>query len=187
MTGSGDEAIQLRSSGLPGVWILQGRRHVDGRGAFEEVWNERDFHRVGINHQWVQLNEAHSVHAGTLRGIHHQIRPCAQTKLVRVVHGAVFDVAVDLRRASATFGQHVAVRIQAGDGRRLLIPTGFGHGYLTLEPDTVVQYLVDAPYSPEHERGIRWDDADLAIPWPLPPTGPILSDRDRGLPPLPRR
>lgn len=176
--------VRLRSTRLPDVRIVEGPRHEDDRGTFQEVWNARAFSEAGIRQRWVQLNEARSRSVGTLRGIHYQLPPTPQAKLVRVVRGAVFDVAVDLRSGSPTFGGSTAVELREGDGRALLIPRGFGHGYLTLEPDTVVQYLVDGLYAPAHERGIRWDDPTLGIRWPIPPAGVICSERDRALPTL---
>ncbi len=176
--------LRLRSTLLPDVRIVEGPRHDDERGTFQEVWNAHAFSEAGLRQDWVQLNEARSRSPGTLRGIHYQLPPHPQAKLVRVVRGAAFDVAVDLRCDSRTFGRSIAVELREGDGQALLLPRGFGHGYLTLEADTVVQYLVDGPYAPDQERGIHWNDPELGIRWPIPPAGVICSDRDQALPRL---
>lgn len=158
-------------------------RHGDGRGWFSEVFKLDAFAEHGIVARFVQDNESFSAAGGTLRGIHYQIEPYAQAKLVRVIRGSMLDVAVDLRRASPTFGAHVAVTLTAQAGNQLLVPAGFGHALCTLEPDTHVGYKVTAPYAPDHERAVRWNDPALAIEWPhLDPDGPVLSDRDAAAP-----
>ena len=138
---------------------------------------------AGLVHPFVQDNQAFNARAGTLRGLHFQMAPHAQGKLVRVVKGAIYDVALDVRAGSATFGQWVAATLTAGGGEQLYVPRGFAHGYCTLEPDTGLFYKVDGRYAPELEGGVAWDDPDLAIPWPL--TGaPTLSEKDQRLPRL---
>jgi dTDP-4-dehydrorhamnose 3,5-epimerase len=138
---------------------------------------------LGINITWVQDNEARSVEVGTLRGLHFQVDPHAQDKLVRAVQGRIVDVAVDLRQSSPTFGQHVAVELTEELGNQLLVPRGFGHGYCTLEPNTVIGYKVSAFYSPECDRGLRWDDPALGIDWPVTTTADaVLSDKDKVAP-----
>ncbi|GAB7389186.1 dTDP-4-dehydrorhamnose 3,5-epimerase [Bacillaceae bacterium] len=145
-----------------------------------ESFNERDFRRLGLNYHFVQDNQSLSIEAGTIRGLHYQVNPMAQAKLVRVLRGAIYDVAVDLRRDSPAFGQWVGVILSAENKRQLLIPKGFAHGFCTLVPDTEVLYKVDEYYSPEHDRGIRWDDPTLNIDWPV--ANPILSEKDQRLP-----
>ena len=174
--------MEVRPTEIPEVKLIAPARHGDHRGFFSEVYNRRALARAGIVIDFVQDNHSYSAQAGTLRGLHFQAPPHAQAKLVRVPRGAVLDVAVDLRHGSPTFGRHVAAELSAENWAQLLVPRGFGHGFLTLLPDTEVIYKVDAYYSPEHDLGVRWDDPDLAIPWPLPPEGPVLSEKDRKQP-----
>lgn len=166
------------------VKLVRPDRRGDPRGWFAEIWNRKRCAEAGIALDFVQDNLVRSSAAGTLRGLHFQRPPEAQSKLVRVLAGRIFDVAVDLRPGSPTFRRHVAVELSAEDGAWLLVPKGFAHGYLTLEPETLVLYKVDAFYAPSLDAGIAFDDPDLAIPWPLPPGGPILSEKDRRLPRL---
>jgi dTDP-4-dehydrorhamnose 3,5-epimerase len=173
--------MDIQSTILPEVKELSPVRIGDSRGFFSEVWNQRTFASFGIDVGFVQDNHIRSPRKGTLRGLHYQLPPAAQGKLIRVTRGAIFDVAVDIRRGSPTFGQHAAVVLSADNWRQLWIPAGFAHGYCTLEDDTEVQYKVTDFYSPVHERGIAWDDPSLAIAWPSA-TEPILSERDRMLP-----
>jgi dTDP-4-dehydrorhamnose 3,5-epimerase len=174
--------LEVTETAIRGVRILVARRLRDERGFFAETWNRDRFHDVGIDMEWVQENHALSAAAGTVRGFHYQVAPAAQAKLIRVVRGAVLDVAVDLRRGSPTFGRHVAVELSAANFRQLLIPVGFAQGYCTLEPDTEIIYKVDHVYIPDAERGIRWDDPALGIDWPVKPEVAVLSEKDRGLP-----
>jgi dTDP-4-dehydrorhamnose 3,5-epimerase len=176
--------LQVVETSIPGILLLLPRRLVDGRGFLAETYNRRRFAEAGVELDWVQENQAASAARGTVRGLHFQAPPAAQAKLVRVLRGAVLDVAVDIRRGSPTFGRHVAVELSAANFRQLLIPVGFAHGYCTLEPDTEVLYKVDGYYSPEHERGIRWDDPALGIDWPVTPDQAVLSEKDRSLPRL---
>lgn len=157
-------------------------RHGDARGWFSEVFTSELVSEAGIGQAFVQDNESFSAAVNTLRGIHYQLPPFAQDKIVRVVRGAVRDVAVDLRRGSPTFGDHVAVTVSAEQGNQLLVPAGFGHGFLTLEPDTHVVYKVTAGYSPDSERSIRWDDPTFAISWQLDGADPVVSARDAEAP-----
>lgn len=170
--------------GLDGVKLIRGRRHDDTRGYFSETYSRRDFSAAGIVHDFVQDNEAMSRAAGTVRGLHFQRDPFAQAKLVRVLRGRIFDVAVDLRRSSPGFGRHVAVELDADGADQLLVPAGFAHGYCTLAPDTVVSYKVDNVYAPDYEGGLNWLDPDLGIAWPVGEAGAVISDRDRALPNL---
>jgi dTDP-4-dehydrorhamnose 3,5-epimerase len=162
------------------VMVVATARHADARGHFSETYSARDFAAAGIGCAFVQDNQSLSREKGTIRGLHFQLPPAAQAKLVRVVRGGVFDVAVDLRTGSPTFGRHASAVLSAGNGHQIFIPVGFAHGFCTLEPDTEVFYKVDAPYSPAHERGLRWDDPALAIAWPE--GAKTLSEKDRALP-----
>jgi dTDP-4-dehydrorhamnose 3,5-epimerase len=170
--------------GIEGPLLLGLRRIGDLRGYFMETYSERDFRAVGVEARFVQDNQSLSARAGTLRGLHFQTPPHAQAKLVRVVRGAVLDVAVDIRRGSPDFGRHVACHLTAEGAEQLYIPAGFAHGFVTLAPDTEVAYKVSDLYAPECDRGIAWDDPDLGLPWPELPGGPILSAKDRTHPRL---
>jgi dTDP-4-dehydrorhamnose 3,5-epimerase len=159
-------------------------RFGDDRGWFSEVYKSAVLADAGIHVDFVQDNESFSAARGTLRGIHYQVAPHPQVKLVRVIRGAILDVAVDLRRSSPTFGEHVAITLSADEGNQLLVPAGFGHGFCTLEPDTQVGYKVSGQYSTECERAIAWNDPDLAVAWPTDLEQPILSAKDMAAPTL---
>ena len=169
---------------IPAVKIVTPKRHGDARGFFSEVYNAATWAAAGHDLTFVQDNHSLSAPVGTLRGLHFQTAPFAQDKLVRVVHGRILDVAVDIRRSSATFGQHVAVELSAENWRQLLVPIGFAHAFVTLEPDTQVLYKVTNLYSAANDRGLAWDDPDLGIAWPLPAGGPLLSEKDTRWPRL---
>jgi dTDP-4-dehydrorhamnose 3,5-epimerase len=154
----------------------------DARGNFSETYKKSFFASVGVAVDFVQDNRSVSLPAWTIRGLHLQLPPHAQAKLVSVQHGRIFDVAVDLRRSSPTFLQHVAVELTADGGEQLFIPAGFAHGFCTLEPDTVVTYKVDAYYAPAHEGGLHWRTPELGIDWPCGPDDGILSPKDAVLP-----
>jgi dTDP-4-dehydrorhamnose 3,5-epimerase len=173
--------LEIRPIGL-GVVEIRTRRFEDERGFFSEVWNLDAFAEAGIHVAFVQDNHSFSHDVGTLRGLHFQAPPFAQAKLVRVSRGAVFDVAVDIRSASLTYGQWVGTRLSAADWNQMFVPTGFAHGFVTLEPDTEVQYKVSAPYSREHDRAIRFDDPAIGVEWPIDREALILSDKDRAAP-----
>jgi dTDP-4-dehydrorhamnose 3,5-epimerase len=176
--------MQILATGLPEVRIVVPRRFEDARGFFSEVWNSRALAASGIVAEFVQDNHALNRRRGTVRGLHYQVPPYAQGKLLRVARGAVFDVAVDVRRGSPRFGRHVAVRLSSENWHQLWLPPGFAHGYCTLEADTEVQYKATDYYSPRHERGIAWDDPALAIDWPFDRAAMLVSERDRLLPRL---
>lgn len=161
---------------LPGVKLIEPAVFGDQRGFFMESYNEQRFAEHGITHRFVQDNHSLSSQAGVLRGLHYQLNPKAQTKLVRVTAGAIYDVVVDIRRGSPTFGQWQGFLLTADNKRQLLVPQGFAHGFCTLAPNTEVQYKVDEYYSLEHDRGIAWNDPALAIDWET--SSPILSDKD---------
>lgn len=162
--------------------MLQPTRHGDSRGYFAETFNVRTMEDAGLETTWVQDNESLSAPAGTVRGIHYQLPPHPQVKLVRVLRGAVLDIAVDLRATSPTFGEHVSVELRADVGNQLYVPIGFGHGFCTLEPDTIVAYKVSGFYAPDCDRGIRWNDPQLDISWPVDHAAATVSDKDNAAP-----
>jgi dTDP-4-dehydrorhamnose 3,5-epimerase len=175
--------VEVRPTALPEVLEIVPKRHGDERGFFSEIYNQATFRKHGIDLIWVQDNHAFSREAGVLRGLHYQLDPMAQDKLVRVTRGRAFDVAVDARKGSPRYGKWVGVELSAERWNQLLVPKGFLHGYLTLEPDTEVLYKVTALYSPELDRAVRYDDPDIGIAWPMSGQ-PVLSDKDRNAPPL---
>jgi dTDP-4-dehydrorhamnose 3,5-epimerase len=175
---------QVETLPLAGVLHVTPVRHGDARGYFSETYNQGVFREIGVKAAFMQDNHSRSRERGTIRGLHFQIAPFAQAKLVRVLRGAAYDVAVDLRHGSPTFGQSVGVELSAERGNQLFVPAGFAHGYCTLESDTEVFYKVDAPYSREHERGLLWNDPALKIAWPVTENEAIIIERDRNLPPL---
>ncbi|MBD0270548.1 MAG: dTDP-4-dehydrorhamnose 3,5-epimerase [Acetobacteraceae bacterium] len=170
--------------GLPGPLLIVPRVFRDGRGSLRETWSERDFAALGVIERFVQDNHSVSAASGTVRGMHFQLPPRAQAKLVRVLRGAVLDVAVDLRRGSPAYGRHLAIELSASDERQVYIPAGFAHGFCTIEPDTEVAYKCSDYYDPGLERGLAWDDPDLALPWPVGADRAVLSDKDRRQPRL---
>ena len=172
----------IEKTPIPGVLVLTPRRFGDGRGWFSESWSARVMAAAGLVFDWVQDNHSHSVEAGTVRGLHYQAPPSAQTKLVRVVRGAVLDVAVDVRRGSPTYGAWVAEELSAENGAQLLVPRGFLHGFVTLEPATDVLYKVDAFYDPAADGAVRFDDPDLRIDWGIAPGTAVLSEKDAAAP-----
>jgi len=174
--------MQVIDTALPGVKLIQPVRHGDARGYFSEVFREDVLASHGIAMRFVQENHSLSAAPGVVRGLHFQIPPMAQAKLLRVVAGAILDVAVDIRRGSPCFGRHVAVVLSAAEGNQLFVPEGFAHGFCTLEPDSQLIYKVNRYYSPECDRGLLWNDPALGIDWRLGGRAPILSDKDRSHP-----
>jgi dTDP-4-dehydrorhamnose 3,5-epimerase len=174
--------MDVTITSLPDVKIVTPARFGDERGFFSEIYNRRALADVGIDMAFNQENHAFSADRGTLRGLHFQCPPATQTKLLRVLRGAIVDVCVDCRKGSPTFGQHVMVELLAESGQQILCPKGFAHGILTLMPHTEIAYKVDAYYAPELDMGIRFDDPVLGIDWPLPRSEMILSEKDRNLP-----
>jgi len=164
--------------------LIRPRRFGDDRGWFSEVYNARRYGELGVGTVFVQDNHSFSRDAGVLRGLHFQRPPHAQAKLVRCLRGAIWDVAVDIRRGSPTYGRWVAAELSADNGLQIYVPVGFAHGFLTLQPDVEVEYKTSDFYAPECEGGLIWNDADLALPWPLSGADPILSPKDRELGPL---
>jgi dTDP-4-dehydrorhamnose 3,5-epimerase len=177
-------AMQVEETPIPAVKIVTPKKHGDARGFFSEVYSRAAFEKAGLTFTFVQDNHSYSAAKGVLRGLHFQTSPFAQDKLIRVARGRVLDVAVDIRRSSPTFGQHVAVELSAENWRQLLVPIGFAHAFITLMPDVEVLYKTTAPYSAAHDRGIAWDDPGIGIVWPSLPGGPVLSDKDRKWPRL---
>jgi dTDP-4-dehydrorhamnose 3,5-epimerase len=164
--------------------LVAPERHIDDRGWLSETFHEKRLREIGITCRFVQDNQSSSKRAGTLRGLHFQVPPAAQAKLVGVVRGRILDVAVDVRRGSATFGKHVSTELSAESGLQIYIPVGFAHGFVTLEDDVVVMYKVSDFYSPAHDGGICWNDPDVAFPWPFKDAEIIVSDKDARLPSL---
>lgn len=174
--------MQITDLALSGVKLVQLKVHGDHRGFFMESYRDEDWRPILGARAFVQDNQSLSARAGTLRGLHYQVAPFAQAKLVQAVRGRIYDVAVDLRRNSPTFGRHVALELAAGDGRQMFVPEGFAHGFITLEPDSMVTYKVTSRYEPKSERGLAWDDPALQIAWPV--AAVELSPRDRQWPRL---
>lgn len=172
----------FRRLAIPDVIEIAPQRFGDHRGWFSEVYNRAAFEAEGVHIDWLQDNQSFSAQAGTVRGLHFQTPPFAQDKLVRVVTGAVFDVAVDIRKGSPTYGRWVGAELLAGQLNQMLVPTGFAHGFMTLTRDTQVLYKVSAPYSNVSEGAIRWDDPAIGIDWPELGSAPVLSDKDREAP-----
>lgn len=175
--------MELIPTDIPDVKIIVPDIHSDVRGTFQEVYNAKRYQALGIDTTFVQDNESVSMR-GVIRGLHWQIPPFAQAKLVRVIRGAVWDVAVDLRQGSPTFGKYVADLLTAENGHQFYIPHGFAHGFAVLEDNTRFAYKCDNFYAPQAERGIRFDDPQLHIPWPDLLMAPILSEKDLQLPTL---
>ncbi|MFN4243330.1 MAG: dTDP-4-dehydrorhamnose 3,5-epimerase [Tepidisphaerales bacterium] len=169
---------------IPDVKLITPKRFGDHRGFFAETYNRKLFAELGIPDEFVQDNHSLSREVGVVRGLHYQLHPFAQAKLVRVIRGAIYDVAVDIRRGSPTFGKWVGAELTADNFTQIYVPVGFAHGFVVRAPDTEVVYKVTAYYSPAHDRGIRWDDPDLAIDWGLPPEKAVLSEKDRKHPQL---
>jgi dTDP-4-dehydrorhamnose 3,5-epimerase len=176
--------MELVETHFDAVKVLRAKRRGDARGFFAETYSARDFAVLGIACDFVQDNHSLSRKAGVIRGLHFQLPPFAQAKLLRVVRGSVLDAVVDIRRSSPSFGRHITVTLSAENGLQLFVPHGFAHGFCTLEPDTEVLYKVDAYYAPEHERGLAWDDPALAIPWPVAAGAAEVSEKDRRWPAL---
>ncbi|WP_245964197.1 dTDP-4-dehydrorhamnose 3,5-epimerase [Roseovarius spongiae] len=176
--------MEITETALPGVLVLTPRRFGDARGFFCESWNRRTLAEAGIEIDFVQDNHSLSAAAGTVRGLHYQSPPHAQAKLVRCGRGRLFDVAVDARRGSPTYGQWVGEELSFDNGRQLLIPAGFLHGFVTREDDTEIIYKCSDYYAPECDGAVRWDDPDIGIDWGLGDTTPTLSEKDANAPRL---
>lgn len=174
--------MNIQETKLLGVMLITPRRFGDDRGWFSETWNKRAFAQAGINLDFVQDNHSFSAEIGTVRGLHYQLPPHAQDKLVRTSRGRILDVAVDIRIGSPTFGQWIAEELSAQNGKQLLVPIGFLHGFATLEADTEVQYKCTDYYAPECDGAVRFDDPDIAVDWGLGSNAAVLSDKDTAAP-----
>jgi dTDP-4-dehydrorhamnose 3,5-epimerase len=170
--------MQLIETAIPAVKILEPKKFGDHRGFFSEIYSRRGLRELGIDIEFVQDNHSLSAEKGTVRALHYQLPPTAQDKLVRVVRGAIMDVAIDIRRASPTFGKHVTAIVSAENWRQMFIPIGFAHGFVTLEANTEVIYKVSNYYSPKDERGILWNDPAIGIAWGVDAQHAILSEKD---------
>ena len=177
--------MQVTKTDLEGVLILEPKVFGDARGWFMETWSARKMEAAGLNFNFLQDNQSYSAQKGTLRGLHYQTAPFAQTKLVRCTRGKLLDVAIDIREGSETFAKWVAVELTAETKKQLLIPRGFAHGFLTLTDDVEIQYKADNFYAPNCDGNIRWDDPEIKIDWPFAPT--ILADKDAKAPTLRER
>lgn len=172
----------VRRLEFEGLLEISPRKFGDCRGFFSETYNSKSFAEAGINLNFVQDNHSYSASEGVVRGLHYQLPPFAQDKLVRVTRGAILDVAVDIRKSSSTFGKWVALEVSADKWNQILVPKGFAHGFMTLVEKTEVVYKVTDYYSPQHERSIRFDDPTIGISWPIVPSGVQLSDNDQNAP-----
>ncbi len=164
------------------VLVIRPRKFTDNRGYFLETWRADTYADAGVSAHFVQDNESYSTRAGTVRGLHYQAPPAAQAKLVRVLRGAILDVAVDLRRGSPSYGRWCSATLTDEGAEQMLVPRGFAHGFCTLVDDVLVSYKMDAYYAPGLEAGIAWDDPDLAIDWPVSGNAAVISEKDRALP-----
>ena len=177
--------MKVIETALPGVVIIEPQVFGDARGWFMESWSAKKMEDGGIHVAFVQDNHSFSAQKGTLRGLHYQLNPMAQAKLLRASRGAIFDVAVDIRRGSPTYAQWVGVELSAENYRQLFIPRGFAHGFITLTDNVEVQYKADNLYAPDCDGNIRWDDPAIGVAWPLAPT--VLSEKDAAAPLLAER
>ncbi|MCM3788896.1 dTDP-4-dehydrorhamnose 3,5-epimerase [Domibacillus indicus] len=173
--------MKVTKTNLNGVLILEPTIFGDHRGWFMETYSDKNFLKYGMDLRFVQDNQSFSAEKGTLRGLHYQLNPKAQTKLVRCTKGAIFDVAVDIRKGSPLFGKWFGIELSEENKKQLLIPKGFAHAFMTLADNVEVQYKVDEIYSPENDRGIIWNDPDIGIEWPID-IGPVLSEKDEKAP-----
>jgi len=174
--------MQIEKTALSGVFILTPNRFADDRGFFSETWNRKRMAEAGLDIDFVQDNHSLSMQVGTVRGLHFQSHPHAQAKLVRCGHGRLFDVAVDIRRGSPTYGQWVGVELSFENGRQLLIPAGFLHGFVTREPETEIIYKCSDYYAPDCDGAVRYDDPDIGVDWGLDGQDPVLSEKDASAP-----
>lgn len=177
--------MKVTETSLKDVYVIEPQVFGDARGWFMESWSEKKLKEYGIDNEWVQDNHSYSAQKGVLRGLHYQLNPCCQAKIVRCTRGEIWDVAVDIRKGSPQYGKWVGVKLTGENKKQLYIPRGFAHGFITLSDDVEVQYKADNYYAPECDGNIRWDDPDIGIEWPIEPT--ILSDKDAKAPLLKER
>lgn len=173
--------MKIIETELEGVYVIDPNVYGDHRGWFMEAYNQKEFAKLGMDLQFVQDNHSYSSQKGTLRGLHYQTNPMAQSKLVRCVRGEIFDVAVDIRKGSPTFGKWFGIELTADNKKQLLVPKGFAHGFVAISKDVEVQYKVDEDYAPDCEQSIRWNDPSIGIDWPIE-GAPILSKKDENAP-----
>jgi len=169
--------VLFRETKLPGAFVIELQKHEDERGFFARSWCRREFEAHGLDPRMAQRDVSFNKVKGTLRGMHYQAAPCAEAKLVRCTRGAIYDVIIDLRRESVTYKQHVSEVLSSNNYKALFVPEGFAHGFQTLEDNSEVFYQMSAFYSPEHQRGLRYNDPAFRINWPVDAT--VISDRDR--------
>ena len=177
--------MKVTETALKGVYVVEPQVFGDARGWFMESWSEKKLAEAGIKVDFVQDNHSFSAQKGTLRGLHYQLNPMCQAKMLRCTRGRIFDVAVDIRKGSPQYGQWVGVELSADNKKQMYIPRGFAHGFITLTDDVEVQYKADNYYSPQHDGGVRWDDPAIGVEWPIAPA--ILSDKDKNAPTLAER
>ena len=173
--------FRVEDTGIKGLFIIETKIFKDTRGYFFESFNKAQFSEIGINAEFVQDNVSKSGY-GVIRGLHYQLEPASQTKLLTVLSGKILDVAVDLRKESTTFGKYFPVKLEAGKGRMVIIPKGFAHGFASLSDDTVILYKCNNLYSPSHERGIIYNDPELNIDWNIPSSDIVVTERDLSFP-----
>lgn len=174
--------LEIATFEVPDVKLFRLRRHTDKRGFFSETYNSGALREAGVMTNFVQDNYSFSLAVGTVRGLHFQLPPATQAKLVMVLAGRVLDVVVDCRGGSPTYGRHVTVELSRESWSQLYVPEGFAHGFCTLDPNTSVLYKVSAPYAPEFDSGVLWNDPDLGIKWPVEAAAAVITDKDLALP-----
>ena len=177
--------MKATETNLQGVYILEPQVFGDARGWFMESWSQRKMEEAGIRAEFLQDNQSFSAQKGTLRGLHYQLNPMCQAKLLRCTRGKIFDVAVDIRKGSPSYAQWTGVELSAENKKQFFIPRGFAHGFITLTDDVEVQYKADNYYAPDCDGNIRWDDPEIGIEWPIAPV--ILSEKDKNAPLLKER
>ena len=173
--------MKIEQTGIAGLVIITPAVFGDHRGWFSETYNKEKFLAEGLDFDFIQDNQSFSAEVGTLRGLHYQLAPKAQTKLIRCTCGKIFDVVVDLRKDSPTYKKWFGIELTTENKKQLLVPKGFAHGFMTLTPDVEVQYKVDELYSKEHDRSLLWNDVTIGIKWPLD-VDPVLSEKDLNAP-----
>ena len=169
--------MKFTETPLKGAYVIDLEKRGDDRGFFARFFCKNEYAELGLSNEIVQMNTSLSATQGTLRGMHYQLAPKAETKIVRCLRGALYDIILDIRKDSETFGQSFGIELSAENRTQLYVPKGFAHGFITLQPDTEALYLVDEYYSPEHERGIRYNDPKFSLEWPAEPV--VISDKDR--------